>query len=164
MATWSLGWSWQWVDTSQSGKNMLITKMLIYNSAISTDLCLAPIWLKPSHLIFLITVPKKLLGPFSFHSWKYGFAFGKRFLAGCIECTFAVQTVVLPRLNSSFCSRFHSVQLLYVFGNTDHKRMWLELGAETKQPYMMQLTAICTRSYSWWRPIGLHTFSFDIED
>jgi hypothetical protein len=35
------------------------------------------------------------------------------------------------KVNGSFCCRFHFVQLLYVFGNTDHRRMWLELGAET---------------------------------
>jgi hypothetical protein len=59
---------------------MLITKMLIYNSAISTDLCLAPILLKPSHLIFLITVPKKLLGPFSFIVGSMVLLLGKGFL------------------------------------------------------------------------------------
>jgi hypothetical protein len=36
--------------------------------------------------------------------------------------------------NSSFCCRFHSVQLLYVFGNADHRRIWLELGAEAICP------------------------------
>jgi hypothetical protein len=45
------------------------------------------------------------------------------------------------KVNSSFCCRFHSVQLLYVFGNTCH-RTWLELGGQkpsaSKQPYMMQ--------------------------
>ncbi len=45
---------------------------------------------------------QKATRPILFHSWKYGFAFGKRFLAGCIECTFAVQTVVLPRLTIHF--------------------------------------------------------------
>jgi len=146
---------------------MLITKMLIYNSAISIDLCLAPILLKPSHLIFLITVLKVATRFILFHSWKYGFAFGTRFLAGCIECIFAVQTVVLPRLTVHFVVDFTmcSYCMCLAMQITEGRGWSLEQKpSASKQPYMMQLTVICTRSWPSSRKTGLQTFSFDIED
>jgi hypothetical protein len=145
----------------------LITKMLIYNSAISTDLCLAPIWLKPSHLIFLTTVPKVATRPILFRCWKFGFAFGIRFLVGCIECIFAVQTVVLPRLMVHFVVDFTLCSYCMCLATQITEGCGWSLGQKpsiSKQFYMMHLITICTRSYFLWRPTGLQTFSFDIED
>ncbi len=146
---------------------MLITKMLIYNSAISTDLCLAPIWLKPSHLIFLITVPKVATRSILFHSWKYGFAFGKTFLGGCIKCIFAVQTVVLPRLTVHFVVDFIPCSYCMCLAIHVTGRGWSLGGRNHLPPSSLtwcNFSAICTRSYYWWRPTGLQTFSFDVED